>query len=79
MKRNELVEQIAILFSEYIDQNTSSTPKKMVDFIVDECERLGMEPPTIKRKVTLEERVDPNHIYSYVEYVNEWETEDETK
>lgn len=79
MKRSDLVEQIGILFSEYIDQNNSSTPRKMVDFIINECERLGMEPPKIKRKVTLEERVDPNHIYSYIEYVNDWEQENETK
>lgn len=73
MKKSELKSAL----SELKLENKLSSGE--VDAIIDLIESLGIEPPKIKRKVTLEKKIDPNHIYSYVEYVNEWETEDETK
>lgn len=45
MKRSEMVEEVAILFGKYIDENASSTPRKMIDFILNEFEKKGMLPP----------------------------------
>lgn len=74
MKRSEM---IALLKAEFSESAYYHIDDAAADRILECLELAGMEPPKMKRKVTLEKRLDQNHIFSYVEYVNQWESEDE--
>ena len=73
MKRSEMVEEVAILFGKYIDENVSSTPRKIVDFILNEFEKKGMLPPARMRYIDCE---NGNTLCSED---CSWEPEDEKK
>lgn len=49
MKRSELITTIAESFTVYNHHNVIFSPTKIVDFIVGECEKLGMLPPVYER------------------------------
>lgn len=49
MKRSELITTITESFILYNHHNVIFSPTKIVDFIVGECEKLGMKPPVYER------------------------------
>jgi hypothetical protein len=73
MKRSEMIEIIKAQCSAF----GAVTPNELAKKILQKMEEVGAEPPKIKRKVVLEKKEDPNHIFSYVEHVNQWEPENE--
>jgi hypothetical protein len=67
IKRSEMVEAVANIFAEYIDSNISSSPRKMVDFILGEFENRGMKP-------TIEDGQGKHYTFRVAV---DWEPEDE--
>lgn len=74
MKRSEMLNKLYEATDKFI---SSDSKQNLIDFLLDECEKLGMQPPNI----TLNE-LFPNSGLKHTGPVNHyacWEPEDETK
>lgn len=73
MKRSELITTIAESFTVYNHHNVIFSPTKIVDFIVGECEKLGMRPPSFNDS---REVIELPGRKLRLKYKSGWEAED---
>lgn len=73
MKRSEMAKILETRFDEIGLNITSSVLAESVMRMIEDA---GMQPPKIKRTVNLDNRpTDYNRIFSYDEYVDQWDKE----